>query len=74
MTLTSAALSRLEESEAFGLLIGRISFSRPCQTGDLRDASRDVIQFRFPCKTCLVSLRGPSLNLDPTNLSTRREV
>jgi len=57
MTRTSAALSRLAESEAFGLLIGRMSFSRPCQTGDLRDASRDVIQFRFPCNTFPVSVK-----------------
>lgn len=45
---TSAVLSRFAESEAFGLPKGRISFSRPRQTGDFNEASRDCIQFKFP--------------------------
>lgn len=46
---TSAVLSRFAESDAFGLPKGRISFSRPRQTGDFNEASRDCIQFKFPC-------------------------
>lgn len=50
---TSAALSRFAESDPFGFPKGRISFSRPRQTGDFNDASRDCIQFKLPCRNKL---------------------
>lgn len=45
---TSATISRLAESEALALPNGRMSSSRPFQTGDDIDASLDRIQLRLP--------------------------
>ena len=56
LTSNSATRSRLAESDAAGLQMGRSSGSRPSHTGCVMSASLDAIQLRLPWRVLISPL------------------